>query len=117
MKIPDEVQPFLPLTEATYFILLSISPRSKHGYAIMKDVEQLSQGRVVLSTGTLYGAIKRLLDLGWIERTDDPKPNNNKRGRKVYTLTDVGTRVLKAEVTRLNDLVIAAQMRSVREIR
>ena len=81
----------------------------------MKDVEQLSQGRVVLSTGTLYGAIKRLLDLGWIERADDPKPSNGRRERKVYTLTDIGARVLSAEVRRMNDLVVAAQLRSVGE--
>ena len=86
-----EVGTHLPLTEVTYFILLSLSSGRRHGYAIMKDVEQLSQGRVVLSTGTLYGAIKRLLDLGWIERADDPKPSNGRRERKVYTLTDIGS--------------------------
>lgn len=110
-----EVQAHLPLTEVTYFILLSISPGSKHGYAIMKDVERLSQGRVILSTGTLYGAIKRLLDFGWIARTADPNPNHNRRERKVYALTDFGSSVLKAEVRRLSDLVIAAEMRSIGE--
>lgn len=110
-----DVHSQLPLTEVTYFILLSLSPGCKHGYGIMKDVEQLSQGRVLLSTGTLYGAIKRLLDLGWIERTLDPEPNNGNRERKVYALTDPGALVLNAEVNRLSDLVMAAQMRSVGE--
>ena len=109
------VSTFLPLTEVTYFILLSISPGRKHGYAIMKDVRHLSQGRVVLSTGTLYGAIRRLLENGWIERTDDPEPNNGRRQRKVYALTDLGSRVLDAELRRLNTLIAAAQMRSVGE--
>jgi DNA-binding PadR family transcriptional regulator len=115
MEANIEVQTYLPLTEVTYFILLSISPGRKHGYAIMKDVEQLSEGRVMLSTGTLYGAIKRLLDLGWIERADDPQPTNNNRERKVYALTDLGARVLKAEIARLNALVVAAQVRSLGE--
>jgi DNA-binding PadR family transcriptional regulator len=108
-----ELQNYLPLTEVTYLILLSLSPGRKHGYAIMKDVKRLSQGRVDLSTGTLYGAIKRLLDLGWIERAIDPGSNHDKRGRKDYVLTVDGARVLKAEVARLNELVIAAKVRSV----
>jgi DNA-binding PadR family transcriptional regulator len=65
---------------------------------------------VVLSTGTLYGAIKRLLDHGWIERTDDPQPHNGNRPRKVYALTELGARVLEAEIKRLKDLVIAARI-------
>ena len=65
----------LPLREPTFFILLSLSPGPKHGYAILKEVEALSDGRVRLSTGTLYGAIKRLLDDDWIRRVDDPLPN------------------------------------------
>ena len=63
--------PIAPLTESTYFILLSLSPEPKHGYAIMKEVQELSEGRVVLSTGTLYGALKRLLDEGWIIRLEE----------------------------------------------
>ena len=107
-----DLQSCLPLTEATYFILLSLYPGRKHGYAIMKDVRQLSQERVVLSTGTLYGAIKRLLENGWIERADDLQPGNGKRERKVYALTDLGERLLQAEVQRLNTLVMAAQVQS-----
>jgi DNA-binding PadR family transcriptional regulator len=54
----------IPLTESTYFILLSLSSKPKHGYAIMKDVWILSNDRIILSTGTLYGALKRLLEQG-----------------------------------------------------
>jgi DNA-binding PadR family transcriptional regulator len=65
-----------PLTEATFFILLSLSPAPKHGYAIMKEVKALSNGRIVFSTGTLYGALRRLLEQGWIRRvaTRNPTP-------------------------------------------
>ena len=101
------IQP--PLSEATLFILLSLAPGPRHGYAIMKDVQMLSDDRTVLSTGTLYGALKRLLEQGWIERVDDPEPNDTDRERKAYALTQTGRRVLKAEVERLRKLVAAAR--------
>jgi DNA-binding PadR family transcriptional regulator len=100
-----------PLTEPTLFILLSLAPEPRHGYAIMKDVERLSEGRVAFSTGTLYGALKRLLDQGWIRRVSDPNENDTARERKAYALTDRGRRVLRAEVARLQKLVSAAQLR------
>ena len=78
----DDVYSQIPLREPTFFILLSLSPGPKHGYAILKGVENLSEGRVKLSTGTLYGAIKRLLDRGWIRRANDPLPNSTERKRK-----------------------------------
>ena len=65
-----DVQSFLPLTEPTFFILLVLAPGPQHGYAIMKETAVLSDARVQLSTSTLYGAIKRLLDQGWIERAE-----------------------------------------------
>ena len=104
-----------PLTESTYFILLSLSPKPKHGYAIMKDVRELSENRVVLSTGTLYGALKRLLDQGWIIRLDDADTKGNARDRKVYKLSQHGHRVLKDEIARLNKLLNAANQRVVKE--
>jgi DNA-binding PadR family transcriptional regulator len=103
----------LPLTEPTLLILLSLSPGPKHGYAIMKEVETLSDGRVRLSTGTLYGALKRLLDEGWIVRVEDPEPNGTDRERKAYSLTDRGRYLLKAEVDRLHKLVSVARLRVV----
>ncbi len=109
----EDISSNLPLTEGTYFILLSLTPRPKHGYAIMKDVRLLSKERVNLSTGTLYGAIKRLLELGWILRIDDPSNNGSKRERKVYRISDLGRHVLEAEVNRLNSLVTAAELRAV----
>jgi DNA-binding PadR family transcriptional regulator len=104
-----EILEELPLTETTFFILLSLSPNPKHGYAMMKDVEQLSEGRIRLSTGTLYGAIKRLLEDGWIKRVEDHNTQEDGRGRKVYALTRYGRHILNAEVDRLQDLVAAAQ--------
>ena len=111
----DEFLSRLPLREPTFFILLSLLPGPRHGYAILKEVECLSEGRVKLSTGTLYGAIKRLLDDGWIRRAADPMPNHTERERKAYTLTEAGRRVLNAEVARLKKLVRVAQIQSVEE--
>ena len=106
----------LPLTEAVFFILLSLAPRPRHGYAIMKDVESLSQQRVMLSTGTLYGAIKRLLAQRWIEPVAEADlaagdATGPKRGRKAYALTELGRSILQAEADRLQSLVRVAQLR------
>jgi len=107
MNEPVEVQNGQPMTETTYFILLSLRPGPGHGYAIMKEVQKLSQRRVTLSTGTLYGALKRLLEQGWIERVDDLAAENG-RERKDYRLTQAGQAALDGEIERLNGLLTAA---------
>lgn len=104
-----DVQSHLPLTEPTFFILLALAPGPQHGYAIMKETATLSDGRVQLSTSTLYGAIKRLLDLGWIERAEEASGVENGRERKAYRLTEQGRRILKAETARLQSLVTMAE--------
>lgn len=109
-----------PLTEATYLVLLSLVPGPKHGYAIMKDVQSLSDSRVTLSTGTLYGVLKRLLEQGWIERVEEsgdiPEPDNSPgRERKYYTITRMGKLVLNTETNRLQSLVSVAQQRTAEE--
>lgn len=106
----EEIQANLPLTETTYFILLSLAPGPRHGYAIMKDVRQLSHGRVTLSTGTLYSALKRLLETGWIHRSEGPEGSANGRGRKDYRLTVLGQKILEAELQRLQGLISAAKV-------
>jgi len=101
-----------PLREPTLLILLSLAPGPRHGYAILKEVESLSEGRVKLSTGTLYGAIERLLDQNWIRRVEDPIPNETNRERKAYELTELGRMVLNAEIARLQKLVSMAKSRT-----
>ena len=107
MGEPATVPNGLPMTETTYFILLSLAPGPGHGYAIMKEVQKLSQRRVTLSTGTLYGALKRLLEQGWIERVDDLAAENG-RERKDYRLTQAGQAALDGKIERLNGLLTAA---------
>ncbi len=113
MKTSTDILNDLPLTEVSYFILLSLSPGPRHGYAIMKDVRDLSQGRVVLSTGTLYGALKRMLELGWIFRVEDANGSASGRERKFYRLSSMGSQILSAELARLDSLVAAAHLRAV----
>jgi DNA-binding PadR family transcriptional regulator len=98
----------LPISESVLLILLSLSAEPRHGYAILKDVEQLSSGRVKMSTGTLYGALRRLLEDGWIERVPE---ENAPRDRQSYRLTRNGSAVLAAEVSRMKELTRAAASR------
>jgi DNA-binding PadR family transcriptional regulator len=100
--------------KATFYILLSLAPEKKHGgYAILKDVEALSNRKVRLSTSTLYGALSRLLDQGLIERVPNDEEENTGPGlpRKAYVLSKTGRRVLEAELSRMRALVAAARLR------
>jgi len=105
------MQEHLPLTEATFLILLSLAPGARHGYGIMKDVQDLSDGRINLSTGTLYGALKRLLEQEWIVRLENSSSSDAGKPRKEYELTELGRRVLRAEQDRLEALARAGRMR------
>jgi len=104
---------FLPLTEPTFYILLSLAPGKKHGYAILKDVKALSKGTVTLSTSTLYSALARLLERGLIERIDDDPRQGTHPGlpRKAYTLSEIGRRILEAETDRMQTLAATARLR------
>jgi len=75
----------------------------------MKEVKALSKGRIVFSTGTLYGALRRLLEQGWIKRVSDPEPNPTDRERKAYAITERGRRIVNAETERLKSLLTTAQ--------
>ena len=90
----------LVLTEATYYILLSLYT-PQHGYGIMQQAERLSAGRVRLAPGTLYGALTSLCEKGWIA----PMPLAPESRKKEYRLTPAGLAVLKNELQRLRQLV------------
>jgi DNA-binding PadR family transcriptional regulator len=98
----------LPLSEPVLLILVSLAGQPQHGYAILKDVERMSDGRVTLSTGTLYGALRRLLDDDWIERFEEEETS---RGRQAYRLTPQGRRNLQAEIDRMKNLTRLATLR------
>jgi len=98
----------IPLSEPVLLILMSLAEEPRHGYSILKDVSTMSDGRVTLSTGTLYGALRRLLDDGWIERFEQ---EDTSRGRQAYRLTANGRRNLQTEIRRLKHLTRVASMR------
>ena len=102
----------LPLTEPVLLVLLSLAEQPRHGYSILKDVEHMSGGRVVLSTGTLYGALQRLLAQGWIERFEDDDTSRDKRSDR---LTAKGRHNLQAEIDRMRHLTRLAGLRVARK--
>lgn len=89
-----------PLTEALFYILLA-TRRPAHGYGIIQEVSQLTDGRVELGPGTLYGAINALLDRGWIALYS---AETSSRKKKEYLITDRGRAAFSAELARLREL-------------
>jgi len=102
----------LPLSESVFLVLLSLAEQPRHGYSILRDVEHMSSGRVVLSTGTLYGALQRLLSQGWIERFEEDEAS---RDRRAYRLTSKGRRNLQLEIDRMRHLTKLASLRVARK--
>jgi DNA-binding PadR family transcriptional regulator len=108
----DEVRRFLPLPASAMHIIVALADGEKHGYAIMREVEEVSAGAVTMGPGTLYGSIKRMIDQGLLEETDErPDPALDDQRRRYYRLTQLGHRVGAAEQDRLRQLVSAAQAR------
>ena len=108
---PDP-QTFLPLPASAMHILVALADGEKHGYAIMRDIEAISGGAVTMGSGTLYGSIKRMLDQGLLEETEQrPDPALDDQRRRYYRLTALGQRVGAAEQNRLSLLLDAATAR------
>ncbi len=95
------------LTEAIYYILLALQ-EPLHGYGIMQKTSAMSKGRLILSAGTLYGAISNLLEKGWILPCGESADTDGRR--KLYQVTDKGQEVLLAELERLEELVENGRM-------
>jgi DNA-binding PadR family transcriptional regulator len=109
-KHSNDPRDLLPLTPVALHVLLALADGERHGYGIMLEVRQTTDGRVRLGPGTLYGAIKRLKEGGLIEESGkrtDPKAIDERRC--YYRLTSFGRQVLAAEVARLDNLVTAAR--------
>lgn len=103
---PQSPAEFLPLPTATFHILLALRTEEKHGYAIMRDVDALSDGAVTIGPGTMYGSIKRMLAEGLIEESEErPDPEMDDQRRRYYRSTALGERVCTAEVERLTKLL------------
>lgn len=92
-----------PLSEPVFFILLALGEGSRHGYAILQDVEEWTGGRVRLRTATLYTALRRLVDGGLVREVEAPDEEDERR--RCYELTAVGREVLRQETDRLREMV------------
>jgi DNA-binding PadR family transcriptional regulator len=105
---------YQPLTPAVFHILLALADGEKHGYAIMKDVEAQTSGRIKMGPGTLYGSIKRMLAASLIVETDErPAPELDDERRRYYCITAQGQSVVVAESKRLASAVKIAQEKGV----
>lgn len=98
-----------PLTAAMFNVLLSLADGDKHGYAILKEVEEQTDGEVLLSTGTLYGIVKRLLTEGLIAEVRHRPSEGDDARRRYYRLTDEGRQVAVAEAQRMEKLLARAR--------
>jgi DNA-binding PadR family transcriptional regulator len=104
----------LPLTPAVFHILLAIADQDRHGYAIILDIADRTDGAMRLGTGTLYTAISRLLEQGLIEEPDErPTADEDDERRRYYRLTPFGREVANAEARRLAALVKMARARGI----
>src|SRR6476469_1005737 len=104
----DEPAPesFLPLPRDTFHILVSLADRERHGYSVMQDIAERTDGALRLSPSSLYASIKRLLEQGLIEElAERPDPQHDDERRRYYRLTKLGREVAKAEARRLERLL------------
>ena len=111
MKTPDPApETFLPLQPAVFHILMAVADDDRHGYAIIQDVSQRTDGAVRLSAGTLYRSIQRMLEDGLLTEIDErPNPEEDDERRRYYRITALGRSVARAEAQRLTDLVKLAR--------
>lgn len=105
MQLDNELKRMIPLTETTFYILISLL-EPLHGYGIMQKVETLSNGRVLLGPGTLYGAINNMLSLNLISLYQDDKTHNRK---KIYQINDKGKTLINLEMERLKEILKNAE--------
>ena len=101
---------FLPLHRDTFHVLVSLADRDRHGYSVMQDVAERTDGALRLSPSSLYATIKRLLEQGLIEElAERPDPEHDDQRRRYYGLTRLGRRVAMAEARRLERLLADAR--------
>jgi DNA-binding PadR family transcriptional regulator len=112
MRTSDDRRPadLLPLSTASFYILVALADTDRHGYAILADIAQRTSGKVKLNPGTLYTTIKRLLADGLIlELEERPDPDSDDERRRYYRITPFGRRSVRAEAARLEALVAMAR--------
>ena len=112
--ITKQPEDFLPLTFAVFHILIALVDKERHGYGIILEIAQQTEGHLNMAPGTLYGAISRLLREGLIEESDErPDPELDDKRRRYYKLTELGHAVVTAESHRLEMLVNIARQKAI----
>jgi len=107
-----ELEDLLPLSQPVFHILLALSDGERHGYGIMQDVAQQTEGSLQLGPGTLYGCLKRMLSSGLVEESGErPDPSLDDERRRYYRMTPLGRRAVRAEAQRLAGAVTVAMSR------
>jgi len=115
MATPQDPETLLPLTPVVLHILLALADerQGKHGYAVAREVEELTEGQIRMGPGTLYGSIQRMFDASLIEEAQRTKraraQSDEDERRRYYRITTFGRRVLELEVTRLAHVVAIAR--------
>ena len=99
----DDLQKHIPLTETMFLVLLTML-KENYGYKVSQEVEEITNGRIILGPGTLYGAINNLNKKGWIELVD-----KDDSGKKVYIATDNGRELVLLEINRMKNLVLKGE--------
>jgi DNA-binding PadR family transcriptional regulator len=113
-NIAFDLKKRLPLSPAAFTVLLALVDGEKHGYAILREVSERSDGAVKLLPGTLYNLLKRMLEDGWIEELEErPDPAMDDERRRYYRLTGLGEKIAGMEADRLEGLVRAAHKHGV----
>jgi DNA-binding PadR family transcriptional regulator len=112
MPNQEDSRPAAPLSTAVFQILLCLAAGERHGYAIKREIEQRTTGKLKLGPGVLYGSINKLLESGWIEESDErPDAHLDDERRRYYRLTAQGRKAAQAEAARLRELVDLAASR------
>lgn len=110
--VETDIQAFLPLQPRDYLILFALSAGSRHGYGLIKDVEQDTAGAVSIDPANLYRSIKRLTKDGLVAEAEPPSgEDHGDERRRYYRITPIGRRVVQAEAARLADLATLARER------
>jgi DNA-binding PadR family transcriptional regulator len=107
----NDPRSFLPLGDLSFHVLLALGAGASHGYAVGKEIEARSDGRLRPTTGSLYQALKRLSESGLIERAPEAARISTDGRRQYFRLTELGRSVARAEAARLHDLVRLAAER------
>ena len=108
------IESHLPLTPAVFHVLLALADGEKHGYVISKEIARRTNNEVRLSAGTLYGIIKRLLEDGFIEESDErPDFSLDDQRRRYYRLTKQGVALAEAEAERMERVLAMARAKRV----